>query len=40
VSVTHISYMLYPELPAQISVCPHETKIWLDRMDFGQFLRK
>jgi hypothetical protein len=27
VSVTHISYMLYPELPAQISVCPHETKI-------------
>jgi hypothetical protein len=26
-SVTHISYVLYPELPAQISVCPHETKI-------------
>jgi len=27
VSVTHISCMLYPELPAQISVCPCETKI-------------
>jgi len=27
VSVTHISYMLYPELPAQISVCPCETEI-------------
>ena len=27
VSVTHISYRLYPELPAPISVCPCETKI-------------
>jgi len=29
VSVTHISCMLYPELPAQISVCPHGTKLSL-----------
>jgi hypothetical protein len=27
VSVTHISYRLYPELPAAISVCPCETEI-------------
>jgi hypothetical protein len=27
VGFMHISYMLYPELPAQISVCPRETKI-------------
>jgi hypothetical protein len=27
VSVTHISYQLYPELPAPISLCPCETKI-------------
>jgi len=27
VSVTHISYRLYPELPAGLSVCPYETKI-------------
>jgi hypothetical protein len=27
VSVTHISYTLYPELPATISLCPCETKI-------------
>jgi hypothetical protein len=27
VSVTHISYRLYPELPAPISECPCETKI-------------
>jgi len=27
VSVTHISYWLYPELPAAISVCPCETEI-------------
>jgi len=26
-SVTHISYLLYTELPAPISVCPCETKI-------------
>ena len=26
VSVTHISYRLYPELPATISVCPSNTK--------------
>jgi len=26
-SVTHISYRLYPELPAGISVCPYETQI-------------
>jgi len=26
VSVTHISYRLYPELPAPISVCPCETE--------------
>ena len=29
VSVTHISYSLYPELPANVSVCPCETKILL-----------
>jgi len=27
VSVTQISYRLYPELPAPISLCPCETKI-------------
>jgi hypothetical protein len=27
VSITHISYPLYPELPAPVSVCPCETKI-------------
>jgi hypothetical protein len=27
VSVTHISYMLYPYLPAPASVCPCETNI-------------
>ena len=27
VSVTHISYRLYPELPAPISMCPCETKL-------------
>jgi hypothetical protein len=27
VSVTHISFRLYPELPAPISLCPCETKI-------------
>ena len=27
VSVTHISYRLYPELSAHVSVCPCETKI-------------
>ena len=27
VSVTHISYRLYPELPAPLSLCPCETKI-------------
>jgi len=26
VSVTHVSYRLYPELPANISVCPCKTK--------------
>jgi hypothetical protein len=29
VSVMHISYRLYPELPAGMSVWPCETKIWL-----------
>ena len=29
VSVTHISYKLFPELPAHVSVCPCETKILL-----------
>jgi hypothetical protein len=29
VSVTQISYMLYTELPATISLCPCETKICL-----------
>jgi hypothetical protein len=29
VSVTHISYRLYPELPVPISVCPCETNITL-----------
>jgi hypothetical protein len=28
-SVVHICYRLYPELPAPISACPCETKIWL-----------
>jgi hypothetical protein len=27
VSITHISYRLYPEMPAPVSVCPCETKI-------------
>jgi hypothetical protein len=27
VKVTHISYRLYPGLPARVSVCPCETKI-------------
>jgi hypothetical protein len=27
VSVMHISYTLYPDLPAAVSVCPFETKI-------------
>jgi hypothetical protein len=27
VSVRHIPYRLYPELPASISVCPYETEI-------------
>ena len=27
VSVTHISYRLYPEFPAHVSVCPCETNI-------------
>ena len=27
VSVTHISYRLYPELPSNVSVCPCETNI-------------
>jgi hypothetical protein len=35
VSVTHVSYRLYPELPSFISVCPCETET-----DFVQFLRK
>jgi hypothetical protein len=30
VSVTHISYRLYPDLPAHVSVCRCETKIWLE----------
>jgi hypothetical protein len=29
VSVTHLSYRLYPELPAPVSVCPCETKMSL-----------
>ncbi len=29
VSVTHISFMIYPELPTRILVCPCETKIFL-----------
>ena len=29
VSVTHISYRLYPELPSNVSVCPCETNILL-----------
>jgi hypothetical protein len=36
----YISYTLYPELPAPLSVCTCETKICLWRMDFEQFLRK
>ena len=31
---------LYPELCPRTSVCRCETKIWLYRMDFEQFLRK
>jgi hypothetical protein len=38
-SVTHISYRLYPELPAPISVCPCETEIWLGN-GFWAVLRK
>ena len=40
VSVTHISYRLYPELPSNVSVCSCETNILLQRMDFEQFLIK
>jgi hypothetical protein len=29
VSATHISYRLYPDLPALVSLCPCETKIYL-----------
>ena len=29
VSVTHISYRLYPELPSNVSVCPCEANILL-----------
>ena len=29
VSVTHISFMIYPELPTPILVCPCETKVFL-----------
>ena len=29
VSVTQISYRLYNELPAHVSLCPCETKFWL-----------
>ena len=29
VSVTHISYRLYPELPSNVSLCPCETNILL-----------
>jgi hypothetical protein len=36
----HISYRLYPEFSAPLSVYTWETKIWLSRMDFEQFLRK
>jgi hypothetical protein len=36
----HISYRLYPEFSAPLSACTFETKIWLWRMDFEQFLRK
>jgi hypothetical protein len=39
-NVTGISYRLYPELPDPISVCPCETKISLEGMDFEQFLRE
>ena len=35
-SVTYISYRLYPDLRAHISVCPCETKfVW--EMDYAQF---
>jgi len=39
-SVKHVSYRLYPELPSPISVCPCETKICVLEMDFERFLRK
>ena len=29
VSVSHISYRVYPELPSNVSVCPCETNILL-----------
>jgi hypothetical protein len=31
---------LYPELPAPVSVCTCDAKIWLSRIDFEHFLRK
>ena len=40
VSVTHISYRLYPEFASNVSVCPCETNILLQRMDFEEFLIK
>jgi hypothetical protein len=40
VSVTRISYRLYSELPAPISLRPFETKIWVSEVDSEQFLRK
>ena len=40
VSVTDISYRLYPELPVPISMCPCETKLSLWGLDFEQFLRE
>jgi hypothetical protein len=36
----HISYRLYPELPAALSVCTCETKVASREWIFGQFLRK
>jgi hypothetical protein len=38
-SVTHISYRLYPELPACISVCPFETNTLPYGMDLEQYIR-
>jgi hypothetical protein len=38
-SVTHISYRPYPELPACISVCPFETNTLPYGMDLEQFIR-